>query len=328
MGVMPLLIAAIALQPCGTRSASTSPSNFVYFGRDHEPAMEAEFLERAGVDGAQLTFTWRELEKARDQYDLAVIEEHLEVLTRHGKGLWIQLADVTFSERVPVPDYLLADTSFHGGAARKYEGGDGVFDGWVARRWDPAVRGRFARLLEALAAEFDGRIEGLNLVETAIGFEDPRFHPPGFSFEAYAFGVLEMMRAAGRTFRSSCVIVYANFMPGEALPSTDHGYLRGVYNLAGGVGVGVGGPDLLPFRDGQRRNSLPLIAARGAYVVAGMAVQDRNLSEVDPRTGKPVTVESLYGFARDEFRLDYIFWGREEPYYSRDVLPFLESLLR
>jgi hypothetical protein len=59
-----------------------------------------------------------------------------------------------------------------------------------------------------------------------------------------------------------------------------------------------------------------------------MAVQDRNLSDVDPRTGNPVTVESLYAFARDEFRLQYIFWGREEPYYSRDVLPFLKTLQR
>ena len=24
--------------------------------------------------------------------------------------------------------------------------------------------------------------------------------------------------------------------------------------------------------------------------------------------------------------LDYIFWGIEEPYYSRDVLPFLRAL--
>jgi len=326
MTVMPLLIGAIALPPCGTRSIGTSPSNFVYFGRDHESALEKAFLEQPGVDGAQLTFTWRELEPKPDRYDFTEIEHYLEILSQHGKRLWVQLSDVTFSERLPVPDYLVADSSFHGGAARKYEGADGVFDGWVARRWDPAVRSRFARMLGAVGAGFDGRIEGLNLVETAIGFEDQRFHPPGFSFDAYADGIRETMRAARGAFRSSCVVVFANFMPGESLPGADRGYLRGVYALAADLGVGVGGPDLLPFRAGQRHNSLPLIASRGAGVVAAMAVQDGNLSELDPGTGKRVTVESLYRVARELLRLDYVFWGREEPYYSSTVLPFLASL--
>jgi hypothetical protein len=320
-----LLLAAVS-QECGGGAPDGGPSNFVYFGRDHEPALEPAFLQAHGVDGAQLTFTWRELEPERGQYDFAEIERHLEILGRHGKRLWIQLADVTFTDRLPVPEYLRADTAFHGGAARKYEGSEGVFDGWVARRWDPAVRRRLAALFAALAARFDGRIEGVNLAETAIGFEDPRFHPPGFSFDAYASGIREIMRDAGRAFSRSCVIVYANFMPGESLPVVDHGYLRGTFEAAEELGVGVGGPDLLPYREGQRRNSLPLIASRGEHVVAGMAIQDGNLSEVNPATGNPVTVEHLYRIARDEFRLDYVFWGREEPYYSRDVLPFLASL--
>ena len=322
-----LAIVAVT-QSCGIPSRDGGPSNFVFFGRDHEPAVSTEFLEAEGVAGAQLTFTWRELEPERGEYDFTAIESHVAMLGAHGKRLWIQVSDVTFGDRLPVPEYLLSDTSFHGGAVRKYEGSAGVFDGWVARRWDPAVRGRLASLFAALAAESDGRIEGINLAETAIGFEDPQFHPSGFSFDGYSTAMLEIMRNARRAFRHSCVIVYANFMPGESLPEVDHGYLRGIFELAEVIGVGVGGPDLLPYRDGQRRNSLPLIASRSNRVVAGMAVQDGNLSEVDPNTGRPVTVDALYGIARDRLRLDYLFWGREEPYYSRDVLPFLASLAR
>jgi hypothetical protein len=328
MTILSFLLLAVVSQGCGGGAPDGGPGNFVYFGRDHEPALEAAFLEAPGVDGAQLTFTWRQLEPTRGQYDFAEIERYLELLAQHGKRLWIQLADVTFTDRLPVPEYLRADTAFHGGAARKYEGSEGVFDGWVARRWDPAVRGRLAALFAAVAAELDGRIAGMNLAETAIGFEDPRFHPPGFSFDAYASGIRAIMRDARRAFTRSCVIVYANFMPGEALPVEDNGYLRGIYQAADELGVGVGGPDLLPYREGQRNNSLPLIASRADHVVAGMAVQDGNLSEVDPATGEPVTIDELYRIARDEFRLDYVFWGREEPYYSRDVLPFLAALGR
>lgn len=321
-----LLAASFAAQ-CGSRPAEPAPpSNFIYFARDHELVADTLFLNHPGIVGAQLTWTWRELEPERDRYDFTAIRDQIDRLRRHGKRLFVQISDVTFTERVPVPDYLLSDTAFHGGAARKYEGSEGTFDGWVARRWDPAVRERFARLLDALASEFDGVIEGVNLPETAIGFEDPRFHPPGFTFDAYAEGVRANVAAARAAFDRSCVIVYANFMPGEALPGVDRGFLRGVYTFAERIGAGVGGPDLLPFREGQQANSLPLIRNRPAGVIAGLAVQDRNLSDLDPSTGQPVTVDALYRHAVDPLRLDYIFWGVEEPYYSRDILPFLMRL--
>lgn len=33
-----------------------------------------------------------------------------------------------------------------------------------------------------------------------------------------------------------------------------------------------------------------------------------------------------YQFAVQRLRLDYIFWGIEEPYYTSDILPFLRGL--
>jgi hypothetical protein len=322
-----LLIASMAV-PCGSRRAPAPapPSNFVYFGRDHERVAQPAFLTDPRIAGAQLTYTWRELEPDRDRYAFEPIHEQVTLLARHGKRLFLQISDVTFSERLPVPEYLVSDPTFHGGASRKYEGATGEFDGWVARRWDPAVRDRFALLLQALSREFDGVVEGVNLAETAIGFEDPVYHPPGFTFEAYAAGVRANLEHARRAFSRSCVIIYANFMPGESLPNVDHGYLRGIYALAEQIGAGVGGPDILPYRKGQQANSLPLIARRGPGVAAGMAVQDGNLEERDPRTGRQVGVETLYRYATEQLRLDYIFWGVEEPYYGHAILPFLKHL--
>ena len=60
--------------------------------------------------------------------------------------------------------------------------------------------------------------------------------------------------------------------------------------------------------------------------VAGLAVQDGNLKDRNRRTGDQITVPELYEFARDELKLDYVSWGTQEPFYSRDILPFLHEL--
>jgi len=328
---------ALALAACPTPrtrpTASPAPRHFIYFGLDRQRTAEPGFLATAAIAGAQLKYTWRELEPEKDRYALDGIRRDLEFLRRHGKQLFVQLQDVSFEEGIiNVPDYLLEDPAFHGGAARQYGFEDDdesrpVAEGWVARRWDPAVRRRFTRLLRAIAAEFDGRIAGLNLPETSIGFgQSGRFWPDGYTPSVYFAGLQDLMRTAVSIFRRSDVILYANFMPGEELPRRDHGYLKGLYAAAASVGYGVGGPDLLPFRWFQQHNSLPLIANRAPTVVAGMAVQWGNLEDIDPATGKPVTVPALADYARDVLHLDYVFWGTQEPFYSRDIIPYLERL--
>lgn len=57
-------------------------------------------------------------------------------------------------------------------------------------------------------------------------------------------------------------------------------------------------------------------------------MQDGNLAQRNPATGARVTVDELYRFARDSLRLDFVFWGTEEPYYTRDILPNLRRLAR
>jgi len=324
-------VAASASAWAQTAPRSKIPANYIYFGLDRFRISEADFLQNPGVVGAHLKYTWRELEPERDHYALDAIRRDLRFLELNGKQLFIQFQDVSFDEdRINVPEYLLEDPSFGGGAALHYytdEDLGRVAEGWVARRWDPAVRERFSEMFQALADEFDGRIAGLNLAETAIGFgRDSTLHPPGFSYDAYFQGIKSLMYSAREAFRESDVIIYANFMPGEELPDQDRGYLKGVYEYADTIGMGVGGPDLLPQRWFQRQHSLPLIAERGPGTVAGVAVQWGNLEDKNKQTGERVTVDKLYAYARDELRLDYLFWGIQEPFYSADILPFLREL--
>jgi hypothetical protein len=303
--------------------------HYVFFNLNRERIKEASFLETKAFEGAQLKYTWRELEPEKDCYDFEAVRKDLAFLTSKGKRLFIQLQDSSFSERhILVPKYLQTD-EYHGGIAPQYEIKDGDEDhaqiaGWVSRRWDPAVQLRFRKLLEALGKEFDGKIEGINLPETSIGLgETGKLFPQGYSNEIYRDAVITNMRALKKAFSKSVVIQYANFMPGEWLPDSDKSFLRTVYKEARTMGVGVGGPDLLPFRRGQNNHSYPLIKGAAGSIPAAIAVQDGNYADVDKKTGRRLTIGELLAFARDQLTVDYIFWCTEEPYYSRELIPFL-----
>lgn len=319
---------------CCAGAGAKPVHHYVYFGQDRERLREAaSFLGTKALEGAQVTYSWRQLEPEQDKYDFSPVREDLAFLTSKGKRLFVQIQDVSFSEsRINVPRYLLQDPVYHGGADKQYgvKGGDeehAVVEGWMARRWDPAVQERFHKLLSALGREFDGRVEGVNFAETSIGVgRSGRLFPKGFTFETYRDGVITNMRALRRAFPRSVVIQYANFMPGEWLPGEDKGYLRAVYRAAQDLKVGVGGPDLLPNRPGQRKHSYPLIREASGVVTTGIAVQDGNYEDLNPQTGKRVTVPELLDFATNYLKVDYVFWCTQEPYYSEEVIPFFRQV--
>ena len=324
--------AVLALSCCAAASAKPV-HHYVFFGQEREKIRaDSSFLETKALEGAQVVYTWRQLEPEKDAYDFSAIREDLAFLTSKGKRLFVQLQDVSFSEsRVNVPRYLLTDPQYSGGAFKQYavKGGDeehAAVEGWMARRWDAAVQGRLHKLLSALGKEFDGRIEGINLAETSAGVgESGRLFPKGFSFEAYRDGIITNMKALRRAFRKSVVMQYANFMPGEWLTGDDRGYLRSVYKAAKESKVGVGGPDLLPHRPGQMHHAYPLIRDAAGMVATGIAVQDGNYEDVDPKTGKRVTVPELLEFATEYLKVDYVFWCTQEPYYTGELMPFFKG---
>jgi len=313
-------------------ASAQSTRHYVFFEFDRHRIREPSFLEHPILGGAQLKYSWRELEPREGEYDFSDIASDLQFLESHGKRLFVQLQDVSFVPTiVNVPDYLREDPRYGGGADMTYysttdDGENLAPEGWVARRWDPEVRERFGLLLQELGREFDGRIEGINFPESSIGFGALHKIPGGFTAGGYRDALLDIMSLAGAAFSSSSVIQYANFMPGESLPDDDRGYLRSVYRHADTVGVGIGGPDLLPYRWYQRMHSLPLIRDRADGVVAGVAVQFGNYGDRHRRTGQRITVPELHAYARDELHVDYLFWSTEEPFYTRDVLPYLREL--
>lgn len=311
---------------------SFAQHHYVFFNRDRERIAEGTFLQNDVLEGAQLKYAWKELEPEQDQYDFSMIQRDLTFLTSYGKKLFIQLQDVSFDTSiVNMPAYLLTDSTYHGGIAMQYDyEGDAedqaVPAGWVARRWDPAVQKRMHKLFDALGAAFDGKIEGITLPETAVEFGDSgRLFPDGFSFELYKDAVIMNMKALKKAFPKSIAMQYANFMPADGLPGAHRAYLRRVYQAAADDTIAVGGPDLLPYKRSQMRNSYPFIHDRPAHVPAGIAVQWGNFEHVNPKTGKQVTLAEMLDFANDYLKVDYLFWGTQEPYYSEKLLPHLST---
>lgn len=296
--------------------------HFVYFSKDRDAVRNHPLLTLPQFSGAQIMYSWNQLEPKKDQYDFSIILEDYEYLKSHGKKLFIQLQDVTFDpQKKAVPDYLLTQ-EYDGGAVIQVTD-KGEPEGWVAKRWNVNVQKRFALLLQALGNALDGKIEGINLQETAIGVSQKQ--DPSFSPELYSKAIKTNMLSLKIAFPSSTTMQYANFMPGEWLPWEDNGYLRSLYTYGEEIGVGLGGPDLMFTKKAQLNHALALMHEGSYSVPLGIAIQDGNYigktnneEIVEDRTN---IVPQLHAFANDFLKVNYMFWVNQEPYFKEDVVP-------
>lgn len=298
--------------------------HFVYLARDRGKLREHSLLSHPAIAGAQIMYAWAELEPEQGRYVFDAIEDDLAYLASHDKRLFVQLQDATFNPVTKaVPEYLLSP-GFDGGAVTQLDEA-GKVEGWVAKRWNRSVQERFALLLKQLGDRFDGRIQGLNLQETAIGVSAEQ--DASFSPDHYANAIQRNMQAAKVAFSQSVVMQYANFMPGEWLPWEDHGYLRSIYQFGEANGIALGAPDLLMQRKGQLNHALAMMHEGNYSVPLGIAVQDGNYIG-ETNSNKVVTerknrVPVLHAFADDFLRVSYMFWSDQAPYLEQDFLPCL-----
>lgn len=299
-------------------SAQAAPENFIYTSSG-ELVAAAPLLRRPGIGGVQVVYNWRTLEKRKGEYDFSAIEKDLAVTDRLGKKLFIQIQDRFFSaEARNIPAYLLEDVEYGGGLAPQFDNpgeNKGVGSGWVAQQWNPAVRQRYQALLTALAAKFDGRVYGVNLPETSIDL-DPNNRPKDYSCDAYFAGQMENLGFARKAFTKSMVVQYVNFWPCEW--NNDHEYMSRLFDFATKNGIGLGGPDIVPNRKAQMKNSYPFFNQyKGKLAYVGMAVQEPTLTYMNPKTKKPFTKEEFTKFADDYLGASVIFWSTTSPWLGR-----------
>jgi hypothetical protein len=312
MSRLMMLLLAFALP---VAAAASQARNFLYLGQG-ELDSHTSVLQRPDIAGVQIVYTWRQLEPQKGRYDFSLIEHDLARVTALHKALFIQIQDRFFSKEARrVPDYLLNDPEYGGGLTAQIDNpGEGVpqAQGWVAQQWNPHVRQRYQLLLQALAKAFDGRVEGINLPETAIDV-DPKHDRSGFTCDGYFAAELENMLVARKAFRRSAVVQYVNFWPCEW--DNDHRYMERLFDAALAHGVGLGGPDIVPYRKGQMHNSYPFFHRyRGRLALVAMAVQEPTLTYREPHTGKRFTRAQFEDFGRNYLGAQIIFWSAASPW--------------
>ncbi|MGW4567737.1 hypothetical protein ACWEN3_36960 [Streptomyces sp. NPDC004561] len=294
--------------------SSAAPANYLYasigdFDTDVKP-----LLDRPDIAGVQVVVPWKALEPRKGRYDFSQIDHALKYAQSRGKKLFVQVQDRFFTLPARIPDYLLKDPEYRGGAApTTNESGLGPGEpGAVAAQWNTEVRNRFQHLLKALAQRFDGRLAGVNLPETATAVDASKDRT-GYSDDAYFRAELDNMAYGADVFKKTPFIQYVNFWPGEW--NNDHDYMGRTFEFAKKHGIGLGGPDILPNRPAQMQNSYPFFHRyRGQLPLVAMAVQEPDFEYTNPGTGKPYTRQEFTDFGTEFLGVNRIFWATSSPW--------------
>ncbi|SIQ31147.1 hypothetical protein SAMN05880574_1103 [Chryseobacterium sp. RU37D] len=296
-------------------SAAQAPQNYIYTSSENLEDIE-NLITRKDIGGVQIIYNWRSLEKARNVYDFSKIEKDLKYLTKFNRKLFIQLQDRFFEPEARfVPDYILNEKEFKGGLVAQYDNpGENkpIGNGWVTQQWNPVVQQRFQKLIGELAKKFDGKIQGINLPETAIDIDLKR-DKTGFSCDKYFQAELNNLKLARNAFKKSYVLQYVNFFPCEW--ENDHKYMSRLFDFANKNNIGLGGPDIVPNKNAHMKNSYPFFHQyKGKLSLVAMAVQEPTLTYKNPKTKKPFTKEEFVEYAENYLGVNIIFWSVESPW--------------
>lgn len=319
------------------KSPQIGIQHYLYFpGSTREEIRQDTALKDPRFKGAQIVYSWRSLEPEKDHYDFTAIESDIEYLASLGKKVWVQLQEKSFNRRIKnVPDYLLEDPLYLGGVVEQSNLSAPERDpnalpsdddsGWVVRMWDDPVRERYQNLLRELGKSFDGKIAGINFSESSIdlGIEQEdgtTIFPEYFHPKDYVEALHSNMRVLKSAFKKSIAMVYLNFLPDEWLPWNDKGYMKTTFALAKDLQMGIGGPDLMPYRKSHMNQSYGFFHEYPNHLIKGMAVQDGNLRQVNSKTNQKMSVADILDFSKNYLGLHYIFWAKDEPNFTQEVL--------
>lgn len=312
-----ITLAALSTLLAAPFALAQAPQNYLYTSSGELPEHRA-LLARPDIHGVQIVYSWKQLEPAEGKYDFSAIEQDLALTEALHKKLFIQIQDRFFEARARnIPAYLQTAKYAGGLVAQTDNPGEGKApaQGWVAMQWNPEVRTRYQALISVLAAKFDGKVAGVNLPETAIDIDmkDPK---SGFSCDKYFSATLENIQFARNAFTRSRVVQYVNFWPCEW--NNDQKYMSRLFDTAAKHRIGLGGPDIVPYKNAQMKNAYPFFHQyKGKLDWVAMAVQEPTLSYTNPKTKKKFTRAEFTDFAEHYLGANVIFWSTQTPWLNK-----------
>ena len=295
-----------------TAKSKTPVENFIFLGGDSDNLTQySKEINQKQIAGVQIVYTWKSLEPTKNQYNFKQIENNLKYLNSIHKKLFIQVQDRFFEPQAKyVPSYLITEPQYMGGLTPQLDNpGENkpLVAGWTTIQWNQKVRERYQALLIALANKFDGKIYGINLPETAIDI-DIKHDKTGFSCDKYFNATLDNLSVAKKAFKKSHVVQYINFFPCEW--DDDHKYMSRLFDFAIKNKIGLGGPDVVPYRKAQMHNSYPFYHKyKDKLTLTSMAVQEPDYTYTNPKTKKHFTHTELNDFATNYLGANIIFWA-------------------
>lgn len=286
--------------------------NFLFIGGDANNLEKYKnIINKPNVFGVQIVYNWKELEPQKEKYDFSKIKQNLQFINNLDKKLFIQIQDRFFEPNAKyLPSYIINNPLYDGGIVKQLDRpgeAKALVSGWVAKQWNPKVREQFQKLLLALANEFDGKIYGINLPETALDIISKNKNTK-FSCDKYFNAEIENIKFAKKVFKKSFVVQYINFFPCEW--ENNRNYMSRLFELAYKNNIGLGNPDIVPYKKSQMKNSYYFFHKyRKKLSLVAMAVQEPTMTYINPKTKMPFTKKEIYDFANNYLGVDIIFWN-------------------
>lgn len=177
-------------------------------------------LRQTGVDGIELRTAWRHTETALGVYDFTYLESNLTKALGWGKKGALSLNTTAYYPSEPysyAPDYIRADSATYGanGGQLQSTPTDGNSQYNTVNMWNANVFNRFKAWIDALAVQFNGRIEYVIFGEMCTQITAAEVAAVGGK-AAIAAKQLEIYDYIQSKFTGTTVFIAMNYLSGTA----------------------------------------------------------------------------------------------------------------
>lgn len=283
----------------------TSQTSWVLSGMKNNPNLK----------GISTLHRWEELEPKKGVYNFANIESNLAMAKAANKQLMIQIIDRWWGVPTCVPEYLRSDPIYKGGQSLLLNP-NGSVNICNSLRYVPEVQNRLMALYAALGKRFNSEpnFEAIFLQEDGVTPNGSNMG--GYTARGYTDQQKRGMDALAAAFPNTVAIKFLSW-------GVNTGEL---FDYAYKLGLGVGGPDLVP---GENTYSTPYYPQYAGKMPLHISVQHPRVEKYITQQGG--TVERLYDFGVTDpkgLNTNYIVWDQPETpniSYSKQILPLLNA---